>query len=103
MGGRARHRRAASQSLQQERLETHPLVTTPKLTIAYGLGITNLNGFLGHDGGILGYATAMFYLPKAKATIVVESNSDNVSAQSALWTFIGIASYLYPEQFPKGL
>jgi hypothetical protein len=68
-----------------------------------GLGISNLNGFLGHDGGILGYATAMFYLPKAKATIVVESNSDNVSAQSALWTFIGIASYLYPEQFPKGL
>ena len=90
-------------SLQQERLRTHPLVSTPKLTIAYGLGITNLNGFLGHDGGILGYATAMFYLPKAKATIVVESNSDNVSAQSALWTFIGLASYLYPEQFPKGL
>ena len=90
-------------SLQQERLRTHPLVTTPKVKIAYGLGITNLNGFLGHDGGILGYATAMFYLPKAKATIVVESNSDNVSAQSALWTFIGIASYLYPEQFPNGL
>jgi D-alanyl-D-alanine carboxypeptidase len=90
-------------SVQQERLRTHPLVTTPKVTIGYGLGITNLNGFLGHDGGILGYATAMFYLPKAKATIVVESNSDNVSAQSALWTFIGIAAYLYPEQFPKGL
>jgi D-alanyl-D-alanine carboxypeptidase len=90
-------------TLQQQRLQTHPLVTTPKVKIAYGLGITNLNGFLGHDGGILGYATAMFYLPKAKATIVVESNSDNVSAQSALWTFVGIASYLYPGQFPKGL
>jgi D-alanyl-D-alanine carboxypeptidase len=90
-------------SLQQERLRTHPLVNTPKVKISYGMGITNLNGFLGHDGGILGYATAMFYLPKAKATIVVESNSDNVSAQSALWTFIGIAAYLYPEQFPKGL
>jgi len=90
-------------TLQQQRLQTHPLVTTPKVTIGYGMGITNLNGFLGHDGGILGYATAMFYLPKAKATIVVESNSDNVSAQSALWTFIGLASYLYPEQFPKGL
>jgi D-alanyl-D-alanine carboxypeptidase len=90
-------------SLQKQRLQTHPLVATPKLTFSYGLGITNVNGFLGHDGGILGYATAMFYLPKAKATIVVESNSDNVSAQSALWTFIGLASYLYPEQFPKGL
>jgi D-alanyl-D-alanine carboxypeptidase len=90
-------------SLQKERLVTHPLVTTPKIKLAYGLGITNVNGFLGHDGGILGYATAMFYLPKAKATIVVESNSDNVSADSALWTFIGLAAYLYPEQFPKGL
>ena len=86
--------------LQAQRLQKNPLVTTPKVAINYGLGITNLNGFLGHDGGILGYATAMFYLPKAKATIVVESNSDNVSASSALWTFIGIASYLYPEQNP---
>ena len=90
-------------SLQKERLQTHPLAKTPKLTLAYGMGITNANGFLGHDGGILGYATAAFYLPKAKATIVVASNSDNVSAQSALWTFIGLASYLYPGQFPKGL
>jgi D-alanyl-D-alanine carboxypeptidase len=90
-------------SLHQRRLETHPLVDTPKVTISYGMGISNVNGFLGHDGGILGYATAMFYLPEAKATIVVESNSDNVSAQSALWTFIGIASYLYPAQFPEGL
>jgi D-alanyl-D-alanine carboxypeptidase len=90
-------------SLQKERLRTRPLVTTPKVKISYGMGISNLNGFVGHDGGILGYATAMFYLPKQRATIVVESNSDNVSAQSALWTFVGIASYLYPEQFPKGL
>ncbi len=90
-------------ALQRERLRTRAIVDTPKLTISYGMGITNLNGFLGHDGGILGYATAMFYLPEEKATIVVASNSDNVSAQSALWTFIGIASYLYPEQFPKGL
>ena len=90
-------------ALQKERLQTRPMVKTPKVTISYGLGITNVNGFLGHDGGILGYATAMFSLPKAKATIVVESNNDNVSAQSALWTFIGIASYLYPKQFPKGL
>jgi hypothetical protein len=48
-------------------------------------------------------ATAMFYLPKTGAAIVVESNSDNVSAHSALWTFIGIASYLYPDRFPNGL
>ena len=90
-------------NLQRLRLKTRPLVDTPKLKVAYGMGVTNVNGFIGHDGGILGYATAMFYLPEEKATIVVESNSDNVSAQSALWTFIGLASYLYPDQFPNGL
>jgi D-alanyl-D-alanine carboxypeptidase len=90
-------------SLQAQRLETRPIVSTPKVSVSYGMGISKVNGFIGHDGGILGYATAMFYLPKNGATIVVESNSDNVSAQSALWTFIGIASYLYPSQFPKGL
>ena len=90
-------------SFQKERLQTHPLAKTPKLTLAYGMGITNANGFLGHDGGTLGFATAAFYVPKAKAPIVVASNSDNVSGQSALWTFIGLASYLYPGQFPKGL
>ena len=67
------------------------------------MGIAKLNGFIGHDGGILGYATAMFYLPKERATIVVASSSDHVSARSALWTFIGLASYLYPKQFPNGL
>jgi D-alanyl-D-alanine carboxypeptidase len=90
-------------SLQAQQLETRPIVSTPKVSVSYGMGISKVNGFIGHDGGILGYATAMFYLPKNGATIVVESNSDNVSAQSALWTFIGIASYLYPSQFPKGL
>ena len=27
----------------------------------------------------------------------------NGSSTLWLWTFIGLASYLYPEQFPKGL
>ncbi|MFN8027620.1 MAG: serine hydrolase domain-containing protein [Acidimicrobiia bacterium] len=89
--------------LQKQRLVTKPLVDTPQVKIRYGMGITNLNGFIGHDGGILGYSTAMFYSPKHKSVIVVSSNTDNVSAQSALWTFIGIASYLYPDQFPNGL
>ena len=105
LGGGARQGHAPpAKSLQNERLQTHPLAKTPKLTLAYGHG--------DHQRSTASSATtvgssatrpAMFYLPKAKATIVVESNSDNVSAQSALWTFIGLASYLYPEQFPKGL
>ena len=89
--------------LQRQRLVSKAMVTTPTVKFSYGMGITEVNGFYGHDGGILGYASAMFYLPKERATIVVLANSDNVSAQSALWTFIGIASYLYPKQFPKGL
>jgi D-alanyl-D-alanine carboxypeptidase len=66
------------------------------------MGIMNLNGFLGHNGGILGYATAMFYLPKRHATVVVEANADNVSSMVATSIFVALASYLFPQQFPNG-
>lgn len=68
--------------------------------IEYGLGISRLNGFLGHNGGILGYSTAMYYLPSRHATIVVAVNQDNVGSITATALFVSLASYLYPEQFP---
>lgn len=88
---------------QVQRLRTTPLSDNGKIAIGYGMGITSLNGFLGHDGGILGYSTAMFYLPRARSTIVVEANNDNLSASVALTIFISLAYYLFPSQFPNGL
>jgi D-alanyl-D-alanine carboxypeptidase len=43
----------------------------------YGLGIMKIWGFLGHDGQVAGYSTAMFYLPEKKATIIVMMNKSN--------------------------
>jgi D-alanyl-D-alanine carboxypeptidase len=90
-----------SQRLQRLRLRIRPLATG-KVTLGYGMGIMNLNGFVGHNGGILGYGTAMLYLPSKHATIIVEANNDNVSANVPTGIFIGLASYLFPHQFPRG-
>jgi len=85
--------------------ETHrkQLMTKPfpgqVLDVGYGLGILDLNDFLGHNGAIYGYGTAMFYLPRAKATIVVESNLSSNFSGVPTSVFYGIASYLFPRQF----
>jgi D-alanyl-D-alanine carboxypeptidase len=43
---------------------------------AYGLGIFNTNGWLGHSGSIFGYQTLVFYLPEQKTSLVVFINTD---------------------------
>ncbi len=53
-------------------------VTFPPLTPdhAYGLGILNNHGWLGHNGSIAGYTSEVFYLPSQDATIVILASSD---------------------------
>jgi len=41
----------------------------------YGAGLVNVNGYLGHDGGIYGYGAAMFQHPGTDTTIVVATNT----------------------------
>ena len=65
----------------------------------YGLGIMKIWGFLGHDGEIDGYNTAMFYLPEKKATIVVLMNKSSGNS-AALELFQAMAKIVFPEQFP---
>jgi D-alanyl-D-alanine carboxypeptidase len=84
-------------------LKTGVLAQTPKLRLGYGLGITDINGFLGHDGAIAGYGTAMFYLPSRKATIVMIGNNNDLGNPTPLAPVLAIASYLFPKQFPNGL
>jgi D-alanyl-D-alanine carboxypeptidase len=88
---------------QRERLQTVPLAPPGKITLGYGLGILDLNGFLGHNGAILGYGTAAFYLPGADATFVVEGNNNDLVSTVPLMVFVQIADLLYPQQFPDGV
>jgi D-alanyl-D-alanine carboxypeptidase len=92
-----------SPATQSLRLQTNVLSVNPSVTTSYGLGIGDVNGFLGHTGGILGYSTALFYLPHQQATIVVILNGATLSNEPAATTFLALAAYLYPKQFPNGL
>jgi D-alanyl-D-alanine carboxypeptidase len=85
--------------------ETHrkQLITVPfpgqVLDVGYGLGVLDINEFIGHNGAIYGYGSAMFYLPRANATIVVESNLSSNFSGVPTQVFYGIANYLFPRQF----
>ena len=50
----------------------------------YGLGLENQNGWIGHNGNIVGYLTYPYYLPSEKITMIVLLNSSNVLGSWAL-------------------
>ncbi|MEP6852252.1 MAG: hypothetical protein ABJA87_06285 [bacterium] len=86
---------------QAERLRFAPLdgVTSP-LSIGYGLGVFEIQGFIGHYGAILGHSSAMFYEPVEDATIVVVGNQSTNSTTATTTVFVAIAKQLYPALFP---
>lgn len=59
---------------QAERLKTQPIGNVPGA--GYGLGIFNVQGWIGHNGSLPGYETLTVYLPEADATMVIELNTD---------------------------
>jgi D-alanyl-D-alanine carboxypeptidase len=88
---------------QTRRLHFRPIPNPGGLAVGYGLGIFKIAGFIGHNGAIFGYNTAAFYLPAARATIVVEANKSTNFSSEALDIFVGIAKRLFPERFtPTG-
>ncbi|MGW6705133.1 serine hydrolase domain-containing protein [Streptomyces sp. NPDC054956] len=58
---------------QAERLKTTPIGIPGA---SYGLGIFDVQGWIGHDGSLPGYESLTVYLPQAKATMVVLLNTD---------------------------
>ena len=60
-------------ALQRQRLRALP-TTVPGA--GYGLGIFDVNGWIGHNGSLPGYESLSVYLPSAKATLVVLLNTD---------------------------
>ncbi len=67
---------------QAERLDSFvsdlPPLNQPPLAgnLAYGLGLGNDRGWVGHNGEIPGYNTYLFYHPELDAVVAVEVNSD---------------------------
>ncbi|MFF4368311.1 serine hydrolase domain-containing protein [Streptomyces sp. NPDC001594] len=59
--------------LQKQRLDTRP---TGIPGADYGLGIFDVQGWIGHNGSLPGYESLTVYLPGQQATLVVLLNTD---------------------------
>ncbi|MFI1455242.1 serine hydrolase domain-containing protein [Streptomyces roseus] len=57
----------------------------------YGLGIFNVQGWIGHNGSLPGYQALAVYLPEAKATLAVMLNTDVAYEGSEPSTLFGQA------------
>ncbi|MEU6557577.1 serine hydrolase domain-containing protein [Streptomyces sp. NPDC046915] len=62
-----------SPATQKQRLTTPP---TPIPGAGYGLGIFDVQGWIGHNGSLPGYESLTVHLPSARATLVVLLNTD---------------------------
>ncbi|MFD9394473.1 serine hydrolase domain-containing protein [Streptomyces sp. NPDC060000] len=65
--------RMVGPATQKQRLITPP---TPIPGAGYGLGIFDVQGWIGHNGSLPGYESLTIYLPSARATLVVVLNTD---------------------------
>ncbi|MFJ9342459.1 serine hydrolase domain-containing protein [Streptomyces sp. NPDC101733] len=74
---------------QAQRLKVSPAGPLPDT--GYGLGIFNVDGWIGHNGSLPGYQSLTVYLPQSRATLVVMLNTDVPSGGSAPSTLFGEA------------
>ena len=65
-------------------------------SLAYGLGMVKLGHWLGHNGEIYGFNTAMFYLPGQDARIVLSANKSTNFSTETIGMFLAITKQLFP-------
>ncbi|ROP55246.1 serine hydrolase [Streptomyces sp. PanSC9] len=66
-------RRMISPAMQEQRLVTP---ATPIPGAGYGLGIFDVQGWIGHNGSLPGYESLTIYLPSTRTSVVVLLNTD---------------------------
>jgi Beta-lactamase class C and other penicillin binding proteins len=76
--------------------QTFTPITTTGVKVQYGLGITQLGEWIGHDGSLFGYSTMVFHLPSNGATVVVMGNAADEIVVVSQQLFGEIAKLLYP-------
>jgi len=85
-----------SPEVQAERLAIESWITEP-LTLGYGLGVMEIGGLLGHNGGILGYSSWMLQDPETGASIIMVDNIGTTEGDKASGIIFGrIADLLFP-------
>jgi D-alanyl-D-alanine carboxypeptidase len=85
-----------SKATQAERLRIVPFSNPGPVKIGYGLGIFRIDRFLGHNGAIAGYSSAMFSLPSTGATMVVLANNSTNFSTATTTIFFDLARILLP-------
>ena len=88
-----------SAATQRERL-TWSQIATPSFNLGYGLGVMEVNGLIGHNGGIFGYSSWMLHAPAEGMTLVVVTNRAATEGGTADPIFYGIVQLLLPDRFP---
>lgn len=71
----------------------------PNAPVGYGLGILNMRGFLGHNGGIAGYSSWMLHNPENGFTVVIVVNRAGEKGGTAD-PFLADILKLFPEVVP---
>ncbi|MFD9307775.1 serine hydrolase domain-containing protein [Streptomyces sp. NPDC060048] len=86
---------------QAERLKTTPMNIPGD---GYGLGIFNIQGWIGHNGSIPGYEVLPVYLPEAQATMVIVLNTDSQTDGQEPSTLFGeaVTSIVTPDHVYPG-
>lgn len=81
-------KRMISPATQKQRLVTP---ATPIPDTGYGLGIFNVQGWIGHNGSLPGYESLTIYLPATRTSVVALLNTDIGHGQDEPSTLIGEA------------
>ncbi len=87
-----------SPETQAARLQVVPMAEGSP--VRYGLGIMELFGFYGHNGGIAGYSTIMLHDPDDGSTIVIATNLADEHGGGADTIALGLIQLLLPERLP---
>jgi D-alanyl-D-alanine carboxypeptidase len=87
-----------SDTMQTERMK---LVPTYKMEfMKYGLGILDIAGFTGHNGGITGFNTSMYYWKERDAMFIVNVNMFGPQGGVSDKIFSGLSKVIYNEEVP---
>ena len=80
-----------------ETRQTWTPFTTTGVRVQYGLGLTQLGDWIGHDGSMFGYSDMVFYLPSEQAAVVVMGNAADQIAVPAQALWGDVVKLLYPD------
>src|SRR5205085_12316835 len=90
---------------QRQRLTWNPYSAAASHGLRrYGLGVSDVVGFIGHNGGLPGFNTDMWYLPATHATVVVIANSYSEAGRASVAPaddlFGQTVKIAFPAQYP---